>query len=78
MQSQAEWGTGPAAWEQFTIRHPELGYRPGRQRFHNFLRHHREALLAADAIRIAKRRYWIAHFERFNDVGFECATGMQS
>lgn len=77
MQSQTEWKVGPSAWADFVDTHPELGYRPGRWQFHNFLRFHREALVACDAIRLAKRRFWIAHNERFPRAAFACATGVR-
>ncbi len=75
MQSPTEWKTGPEVWALFVNCHPELGYRPGRWQFHNFLRFHREALTGCDAIRLAKRRFWIAHIDRFNLAAFDCATG---
>ncbi len=68
------WATAPEAWKTFTHQHPELGYRDGRQQFHNFLRRHRDALVHHDAIRRAKGKYWIAHQERFCEVAFELAT----
>jgi hypothetical protein len=71
------WTTGPQAWAVFISRHPELGYRPGHWAFHNFLRASRSQLLAADAIRLAKRRHWIAHVDRFCSVAFECCTSFQ-
>lgn len=74
MQPHTDWMTGPDAWAAFTKLHPELGYRPGKWQFHNFLRLHREALSKCDAIRFAKRRFWIAHRDRFAAVAFECAT----
>lgn len=74
----SEWRTGPQAWEAFTQQHPELGYRPGRWPFHNFLRIFKGPLLAADAIRIARGRHWVAHGERFARVAFDCATGVVS
>ena len=67
--------TGPKAWDEFVLRHPELGYKPGRMNFHNFLRQSRGYLLQADAIRFAKNRFWIAHVERFCLCAFEYATG---
>lgn len=76
MQTQTEWLTGPAAWTTFVERHPELGYKPGRMNFHNFLRLNREALRRHDAIRLAKNRFWIANTEKFCKISFECATGM--
>ena len=38
------WTTGPKAWGIIVDQHPELGYKPGRMNFHNFLRLNREAL----------------------------------
>ena len=69
------WLTGPQAWEKFVKEHPELGYKPGRMNFHNFLRMNRRMLRANDAIRLAKNKFWIAQEERFCSVAFECATG---
>jgi hypothetical protein len=74
MQTQHQWTTGHGAWSALTQTHPELSYRDGRQQFHNFLRTNRDALVAADAIRKAKGRHWIAHTERFIAVAFELAT----
>jgi len=71
-----KWITGPAAWEKFVEEHPELGYRPGRMNFHNFLRMNRSVLRAKDAIRMAKNKFWIAQEEKFCLVAFECATGI--
>lgn len=70
-----EWVTGVQAWDIFVHTHPELGYSPGMWPFHNFLRHHRDALVRSDAVRRAKNRFWIAHVQRFKYVAFECATG---
>lgn len=75
MHPRHHWTTGLAAWSEFVKRHPELGYRAGKWPFHNFLRYFRPALEKADAIRLAKRRFWIAHRIRFNDVAFACASG---
>lgn len=77
-QLRSEWSTGPSAWAEFVDRHPELGYRPGRWPFHNFLRYFRHALVRADAIRLAKGRFWIAHRVRFNDAAFACASGQSA
>jgi len=74
MQPNHEWVTGHEAWTQFTKIHPELGYRDGFQQFHNFLRYHRDALVKRDALRRAKRKFWIAHTGRFNEAAFELAT----
>ena len=74
METQAEWVTGHAAWARFVQQHPELGYKPGRMNFHNFLRYYREQLVEADAIRFAKHRFWIAHCQRFCEAAFDCAT----
>lgn len=78
MQSQSslsQWVVGINAWAQFASDHVELGYRPGRMNFHNFLRNARPELLRQDAIRRAKNRYWIAHIDRFPEVAFAIATG---
>lgn len=75
MQHETVWTTGVDAWKQFVHKHPELGYRAGKWGFHNFLRYYRDPLVAADAIRLAKRRFWVANSERFSEVAFECATG---
>lgn len=78
MQSQtspSQWVVGTSAWAQFAADHVELGYRPGRMNFHNFLRNARSELLNHDAIRRAKNRYWIAHIDRFPAVAFAIATG---
>jgi hypothetical protein len=78
MQVQTEWKVGPDAWADFVARHPELGFKSGRWPFHNFLRLHRTVLVKRDAIRLAKRRFWIAHVERFCAAAFDCATGAPS
>ncbi len=75
MQIDHDWITALDAWKLFTEAHPELGYRGGIQQFYNFLRRNRDALVAQDAIRRAKRRFWIAHKHRFIDVAFELSTG---
>ncbi|TWO67765.1 hypothetical protein FN976_25610 [Caenimonas sedimenti] len=71
---ESEWVAALEAWSLFVECHPELGYRSGKWQFHNFLRLHRKALQSADAIRFAKRRFWIAHRQRFPDAAFACAT----
>jgi len=73
---QHEWVTAYSAWAAFVAEHPELGYAPGKWQFHNFLRHHRDQLVQVDAIRMAKKRYWIAHLSRFARAAFDCATGV--
>lgn len=76
---QSEWQPAAEAWRAFTEAHPELGYNPkgsAEWQFHNFLRQHRAALQAADAIRMAKSRFWIAHRARFRAAAFDCATGV--
>ncbi len=75
MQLSTEWLQGADAWKHFAQQHPELGYDAGRMAFYNFLRYHRGRLVEADAIRRAKRRFWVAHSERFQKVAFDCATG---
>lgn len=71
----SEWQTGIQVWNIFAERRPELGLRPGKWAFHNFLRVHRQPLRRADAIRLVRNRFWLAHVERFCAVAFECATG---
>lgn len=73
--AKSQWVVGTNAWAQFASKHEELGYRPGRMNFHNFLRIARAELLKHDAIRRAKNRYWIAHIDRFPAVAFDIATG---
>lgn len=75
MCTRTGWVLGYSAWEHFTKLHPELGYKPGRMNFHNFLRLYRDHLKQADVIRLAKRQFWVAHEERFCAVAFDCATG---
>jgi hypothetical protein len=71
-----DWILGHDAWDRFAQRHPELGLKSGPWPFHNFLRIHRQALVACDAIRKARGRWWIAHSARFPAAAFDCATGM--
>jgi hypothetical protein len=71
----SEWTTAADAWADFVKHHPELGYRPGRWQFHNFLRNFRQTLRDRDAIRLAKGKHWIAHRARFKAAAFDCATG---
>jgi hypothetical protein len=75
--AQQQWQKADQVWELFTQRHPELGFRSGRWAFHNFLRPHRTALVQADALRLARKRHWLAHVDRFCEAAFECATGKQ-
>ncbi len=70
-----DWNTGPVIWNDMAKECPFLGLRPGRWAFHNFLRHHRDALVKADAIRLAKNKFWIAHRERFITTAFALITG---
>ena len=73
-QLNSDWIVGPTAWAIFVNKHPELGYKPGRMNFHNFLRHAKGELVSMDAIRMAKHKFWIAHEERFSLGAFEIAT----
>lgn len=75
MQTDHGWTTGHAAWRLFTQVHPELAYRDGPQQFYNFLRYHRDALVARDVLRRAKGKFWIAHTGRFIDAAFDLASG---
>lgn len=69
------WAVALDVWADFTRRHRELGYRPGKTSFHNFLRWNRPLLLEAGVLRLAKSRHWIAHRNDFHAVAFDCATG---
>ena len=69
-----EWVIGRDAWAQFARANPLLGLRPSPWQFVNFLRHARAPLLAADAIRKAKNRFWICHRERFPVAAFDILT----
>lgn len=69
-----EWVTGHQAWDAFVSQHPELGLNAGRWGFHNCMRRHRQALLDADALRIANGKHYIAHRERFPRLLFELVT----
>jgi hypothetical protein len=71
-----QWVAALTAWSAFVANHPELGYSPGKWQFHNFLRFYRDRLVQADAIRLAKRRFWVAHLTRFEEAAFDCATGV--
>ena len=73
-QINSDWIVGPQAWADFVKLHPELGHKPGRMNFHNFLRNAKQHLVAADAIRLAKRKFWIAHQSRFPETAFEIST----
>jgi len=75
MQIDHQWTTAHDAWRLFTEVHPELAYRGGAQQLYNFLRYHRDALVARDALRRAKGRFWIAHRGRFLEAAFELSTG---
>jgi hypothetical protein len=69
------WLTGTQAWDLFVAAHPELGLKPGSWAFHNFLRHHRKTLVEADAIRKARKRFWIANPTRLFPIAFDALTG---
>jgi hypothetical protein len=71
---ESDWDTAHHVWALFVRRHPELRYPEGRWGFHNFNRAFRRGLLAADAIRLARNKFWVAHRERFPLVAFDLAT----
>ncbi len=71
----SEWQTGIQVWDTFTECHPELALNKGKWAFHNFLRPYRQALVKADAIRLVRNRFWLAHQDRFYETAFDCATG---
>jgi hypothetical protein len=70
----SDWDTAHHVWDAFVTRHPELRYPRGRWGFHNFVRVFRQRLIEADAIRLARNRFWVAHRVRFADVAFDLAT----
>jgi hypothetical protein len=70
----SQWGTGPEVWKYFCEQHPELGLKPGRMQFHNFLRRNRGELIERDAMRRANGRHWICNRERFMTVAFDLVT----
>lgn len=72
---RSDWGLLEEVWKEFVALNPCLGYRSDRWTVHNFLRHGRDRLRKADAIRYARNRQLIAHRERFLDVAFAIATG---
>jgi hypothetical protein len=74
-QVQSEWLAGTQAWNTFVDHHPELGLKPGKWGWHNFLRRHRRTLLGADVIRRVRNRFWIAHPQRLIPLAFDCVTG---
>jgi len=73
--TQTKWVVALEAWRRFTQIYPQLGYGSGYWILTNFLRYNREHLIAADVIRKARGRFWLADISRFPDVAFELATG---
>lgn len=69
------WLTGTQAWNAFVEHHPELGLKPGKWAWHNFLRRHRQTLVEAGVIRRARNRFWIADSHRLIPLAFDCVTG---
>ena len=74
-ETQTKWVVAREAWRQFTQAYPQLGYGSGYWILANFLRYYRHHLLAADVIRKARGRFWLADVSRFPDVAFDLATG---
>ncbi len=73
--SSADWGVGSQIWDEFTAEYQLFKLRQGHWAFHNFLRNYKKPLVEVDAIRLAKRKYWIAHRQRFKDASFALLTG---
>lgn len=73
-----DWVPLMICWEQFTSEHQVLGLRDSYYAAHNFLRRHRETLLAADVLRRANRRFWIVDANRFNAFAFDLLTRGQA
>lgn len=74
----SQWDTAHRVWDRFVTRHPELRYPRGRWGFVNFIRAFRQPLIDADAIRLARNKFWVAHEERFPSMAFALATGYAS
>ncbi len=74
MEGKSEWGVAHEVWQAFAKHHEELRIKGNAAAFHNFLRRAKAPLVAADAIRIANGKHWIAHRERFALVAFELLT----
>ena len=72
-----DWVPLMTCWSQFTSDHHVLGLRDSYHAAHNFLRRYRDALLAADVLRRANRRFWIADANRFSAFAFDLVTGGQ-
>lgn len=70
----SEWDTLPNLYRQFREKHPELQLAEGDWALTNILRGCRAKLVAADAIRKA-RKHWIGHKEKFPVVLFDLLTG---
>lgn len=68
------WTTAHEAHAQFCATHPELGLKPSFYGMHNLFRRFREPLEAADALRKASGRHWIAHRERYPKTLFDLLT----
>jgi hypothetical protein len=66
----------PGLWVDFVHQNPDVGYRWGKWQFHNFLRFHRDALVASDVSRQAKKHFWIGHVERLPATASAYTTGV--
>ncbi len=75
---QPQWVPLMTCWTQFCAEHQVLGLRDSYHAAHNFLRRHREALLAGDVLRRANRRFWIADSTRFSGFAFDLLTKGQA
>ena len=71
----SNWEPLRPVFDRFVAAHPELGLNPGYWAMTNVLRTYRTALVAADVIRMANKRHWIADNSRFNQTLFDLITG---
>jgi hypothetical protein len=75
MNEHQNWVIGHEAWKSFTQARPDLRYSPSQFGFNNFLRYHRDSLVAAGVLRKCKNKFWVADTRHFNQAAFDAATG---
>ena len=73
-QPGESWGIAAEVWRDFVTANPVLGLNPGPWALTNFLRHAKPALVAADVLRKARGRHWIAHRAKFAAVAFDLVS----
>lgn len=74
-----DWKIAAEVWRDFAAAYPILGLNPEKWAFTNFMRHAKADLVAADVLRKANGKHWIASASRFPAIAFELVTkGKQS